>query len=73
MIARGKEMSGEVKRKRGSLPREPVKNKFGYFVPDLHQLLRSELLQHRIADERDERDLLAETSCQVEIETQTTR
>ncbi|XP_076655175.1 uncharacterized protein LOC143360329 [Halictus rubicundus] len=39
----------------------------------VHQLLRPELLQHRLADERDERDFLAETSRQAEAETQTTR
>lgn len=44
-------------------------NKFGYFVPDLHQLLRPELLQRRLADERDQRDVLAEEAHEIQAGT----
>ncbi|XP_043512963.1 uncharacterized protein LOC122530236 isoform X3 [Frieseomelitta varia] len=40
---------------------------------DLHQLLRPELLQHRVADQRHQRHILAETARQIEVEAQTTR
>ncbi|XP_033298979.1 uncharacterized protein LOC117205040 isoform X1 [Bombus bifarius] len=40
---------------------------------NLHQLLRSELLQHRVAYQRHQRHFLAQTARQIEVETQTTR
>jgi len=48
-------------------------NKFGYFVSDLHKLLRPELLQYRVAHQRHQRDLFPSTTRQVEIEAQTAR